>query len=235
MSFALYDAATDGSLVWGPEEHTAVAVSDGLFSVGLGSKTSGGIPTTTWNGDRYLEITVGGETLEPRELIRSVPIAGMALTVPDGAIGADQIADGAIGSKQMAPSWYGGYDESVLSTTSTDPVPTETSLDFTCETDCTALVLHRGLVAHSDQNGRVDVRINVNGETVARELGVANAAYANGHPWEPVSSFSFVNLPAGSHTVEVEFYCHGVTPGTCYYSGWHSEWEHLNVLLFSQP
>jgi hypothetical protein len=90
MSFALYDAATDGGLVWGPEEHTAVEVSDGLFSVGLGSKTSGGIPTTTWNGDRYLEITVGGETLEPRELIRSVPIAGMALTVPDGAIAQDQ-------------------------------------------------------------------------------------------------------------------------------------------------
>jgi hypothetical protein len=96
MSFALYDAATDGNLVWGPEEHTAVEVSDGLFSVGLGSKTSGGIPTTTWNGDRYLEITVGGETLEPRELIRSVPIAGMALTVPDGAMGTDQIADGAV-------------------------------------------------------------------------------------------------------------------------------------------
>jgi hypothetical protein len=69
-----------------------VEVSDGLFSVGLGSKTSGGIPTTTWNGDRYLEITVGGETLEPRELIRSVPIAGMALTVPDGAIGSEKLA-----------------------------------------------------------------------------------------------------------------------------------------------
>jgi len=40
----------------------------------LGSQTSGGIPTSTWNGDRYLEITVGGETLSPRELIRSVPI-----------------------------------------------------------------------------------------------------------------------------------------------------------------
>jgi len=92
MSFALYDAATDGSLVWGPEEHTAVEVSDGLFSVGLGSKTSGGIPTTTWNGDRYLEITVGGETLEPRELIRSVPIAGMALTVPDRSIGSEKLA-----------------------------------------------------------------------------------------------------------------------------------------------
>jgi hypothetical protein len=101
MSFSLWDAATDGNLVWGPESHAAVPVSEGLFSVGLGSQTSGGIPTSVWNGDRYLEIAVGGETLAPRELIRSVPIAGMALTVPDGAIGADQIADGAVESDDL--------------------------------------------------------------------------------------------------------------------------------------
>jgi hypothetical protein len=94
MSFALWDAATEGNIVWGPESHDAVSVSEGLFSVGLGSKTTGGIPTTTWNGDRYLEITVGGETLAPRELIRSVPIAGMALTVPDGAIKGQHLAAG---------------------------------------------------------------------------------------------------------------------------------------------
>lgn len=103
MRFSLYDAATEGNLVWGPEIHDAVPVSEGLFSVGLGSQTSGGIPTSAWNGDRYLEITVGGETLSPRELIRSVPIAGMSLTVPDGAIGADQIADGVI-TQVEAPS-----------------------------------------------------------------------------------------------------------------------------------
>jgi hypothetical protein len=103
MTFALWDAAGGGNLVWGPENHTAVPVSEGLFSVGLGSQTSGGIPTSAWNGDRYLEITVGGEMLSPRELIRSVPIAGMALTVPDGAIGTAQIADGAV-TQAKAPS-----------------------------------------------------------------------------------------------------------------------------------
>jgi len=102
MSFSLWDAATGGSLVWGPEGHTAVPVSEGLFSVGLGSQTSDGIPTNAWNGDRYLEITVGGETLSPRELIRSVPVAGMALTVPDGAIDAAQIKDGAVTTAKLA-------------------------------------------------------------------------------------------------------------------------------------
>lgn len=101
MRFSLYDAATDGALIWGPEIHDAVPVSDGLFSAGLGSQTSGGIPTSAWNGDRYLEITVGGETLSPRELIRSVPIAGMALTVPDGAITVDRLSPTATGKWTM--------------------------------------------------------------------------------------------------------------------------------------
>ena len=102
MTFALWDAFSGGNLVWGPESHAAVPVSEGLFNVGLGSLTSGGIPTSAWSGDRYLEIAVGGETLAPRELIRSVPVAGMALTVPDGAIGSAQIADGGVASGDLA-------------------------------------------------------------------------------------------------------------------------------------
>ena len=102
MTFALWDAPSGGYLVWGPENHAAVPVSEGLFSVGLGSLTPGGIPTSAWSGDRYLEITVGGETLSPRELIRSVPVAGMALTVPDGAIGSAQITDGGVASGDLA-------------------------------------------------------------------------------------------------------------------------------------
>ncbi len=74
MEFAIYDADTGGNLIWpesGPETYANIPVRNGLFSVGLGSQTAGGIPTTVWNGDRYLEITIGGETLIPRELIRS--------------------------------------------------------------------------------------------------------------------------------------------------------------------
>jgi hypothetical protein len=96
MSFSLWDADADGNLIWGPENHAAVPVSEGLFSVGLGSQTGGGIPTSAWNGDRYLEITVGGETLSPRELIRSVPVAGMALTVPVSSITTEMLEDGAV-------------------------------------------------------------------------------------------------------------------------------------------
>ncbi len=101
MSFSLWDAATDGNLAWGPENHTAVPVSNGLFSVGLGSQTAGGIPTTTWGGDRYLEITVGGETLSPRELIRSVPVAGMALTLPEHTVDGGMLASTGFGTSNV--------------------------------------------------------------------------------------------------------------------------------------
>lgn len=96
ISFAIFDAASGGNLVWpqnGPEVFPAVPVRSGLFSVALGSQTPGGITTTTWNGDRYLEITIGGETLSPRELIRGVPVAGMALTVPDASITRSKLAN----------------------------------------------------------------------------------------------------------------------------------------------
>ena len=226
MSFALYDALSGGGMVWGPENHTAVPVSEGLFSVGLGSLTGGGIPTSVWDGDRYLEITVGGETLSPRELIRSVPIAGMALTVPDGAIG----------SRHFAPSWYEDFNPQKISTTSTTFIPADTSVNFTCETDCTALILHRGLVQHSVVNGRVDVRIMVDDDIAFEELGVVNVGSPSGSgssTFDKVSGFDFVDLSAGTHTVEVLFKCK--TSGTCYYYGDANGWEQLNVLIFAQP
>jgi hypothetical protein len=99
----------------------------------LGSKTSGGIPTTTWNGDRYLEITVGGETLEPRELIRSVPIAGMALTVPDGSITSDKIATDVTGrwtflTEAIKMSWSGMGDQDWTDLTLEDIPATATAV-----------------------------------------------------------------------------------------------------------
>jgi len=101
MRFAIYDAEKDGDLVWGPEFHSAVPVSDGLFSVGLGSLADG-IPTSVWSGDRYLEITVRGETLSPRELIRSVPIAGVAMSIADGSVTTEKIADGSVTTSKLS-------------------------------------------------------------------------------------------------------------------------------------
>ena len=100
VTVALYDSAENGNLLWGPETHAGVSVQNGRFNIAVGSQTTGGVPTILWNGERYLEITVDNETLTPREVVRSVPIAGMALTVPDGIITKAKLAPNVI------PNYY---------------------------------------------------------------------------------------------------------------------------------
>jgi hypothetical protein len=82
MDFALYDAASEGNLLWGPETQN-VQVTDGLFSVLLGSV----LPMDPANlaGDLYLDVTVNGEVLSPRERLTSVPNAVEAGTLSAGA------------------------------------------------------------------------------------------------------------------------------------------------------
>jgi hypothetical protein len=72
MVFALYDAASGGNRLWGPETQS-VQVSNGLFHVLLGSVTA--IDPEPLSGDLYLDIKVNGETLTPRELLTSVAYA----------------------------------------------------------------------------------------------------------------------------------------------------------------
>jgi hypothetical protein len=95
ITFRLYDAPSGGAALW-TEAHTgqnAVPVDDGLFNVMLGSLTP--ISSTVWSsGASYLGVQVGDDAeMSPREIVGNVPTA---LSVPDGAIGTDQIADGVI-------------------------------------------------------------------------------------------------------------------------------------------
>jgi len=193
MSFALYDAPTDGNLVWGPEAHEAVPVTDGLFSVGLGSVTP--IPTSTWNGDVYLEVTVGGETLEPRELIRSVPIAGMALTVPDGAIA----------SRQMAPTLARISSTETLTLTSNEPlVIPGTSIELSVPVDSTVMLL---ATCDAQANQSIDLvicHVYVDGEPLPEVVRSGAPTTGGGTKSRNTVSNNYVfNLSAGSHTIEM--------------------------------
>jgi len=68
MEFRIYDAAMGGSLVWSESWVTGVDVTNGIFSVLLGSNGSP-LPSGifTGGGDRYLEIDIDVETLSPRQ------------------------------------------------------------------------------------------------------------------------------------------------------------------------
>ncbi|MFM2414525.1 MAG: hypothetical protein RI911_218 [Candidatus Parcubacteria bacterium] len=83
MVFNLYSASTGGTSAW--NETQTVTVNDGYFSVSLGSTTpfpnSVNFNTTAY----YLEVTVDGTTLTPRQRFDAVPYARVTQGVQSAA------------------------------------------------------------------------------------------------------------------------------------------------------
>lgn len=79
LDFELFDALTAGTSLWS-ETHLGVIVVDGVYAVELG-ETSALTPAVVSGGVAFLEITVGGETLVPRQQLLSVPYALSAESV----------------------------------------------------------------------------------------------------------------------------------------------------------
>jgi hypothetical protein len=105
MIFRLYGGAAGGSPLWTEQwtGSTSVQVSDGLFSVMLGSITPIPPNVISANGTLYLGITVGTDNeMAPRVQLGSVPFAVHALTVPDGSVTTAKVADGAITSAKLS-------------------------------------------------------------------------------------------------------------------------------------
>jgi hypothetical protein len=72
VTFKLFDAATEGNLVW--EETKDVAVNDGVATAALGDITA--LDSSVFDGtQRFLEVTFGGAVMSPRIAIHSVPYA----------------------------------------------------------------------------------------------------------------------------------------------------------------
>jgi len=68
----LYDAVTVGSILWGPETNSGTVVTEGWFNIELGDTA----PLVAFiDPPYYLELTVAGEILEPRQKLASVPTA----------------------------------------------------------------------------------------------------------------------------------------------------------------
>ena len=77
IAFSIYDADTDGALLWS-EDHTGVNVVDGIFNVSIGDGTpdpenTGDISTVLTGEDIWLEVQVGADPpMTPRQQITSV-------------------------------------------------------------------------------------------------------------------------------------------------------------------
>jgi hypothetical protein len=178
-------------------------VSDGLFNVGLGSQTAGGIPTTVWNGDRYLEISVDGEALAPREMIRSVPIAGMALTVPDGSIGTAQLAENAVINAETLTTGPGVPHFETNVSTFTD-IP---GYEITLETNGgPVMIILQAPIASRAENGRVYLDFTVDGNSVSgAPQGVTQIVSSKNGLAEPGTTIWIEDVPAGIHTFKAQW------------------------------
>lgn len=83
--FSIYDSPSGGQMLW-TETHSPVAITQGLFSVLLGSIVP--FADTLFNGpNRFLEIQVGSETINPRSQLTSVGYAQRVATVDGSTAG----------------------------------------------------------------------------------------------------------------------------------------------------
>jgi len=99
VTFKLYTSALGGSAFW--TESQTVPVTNGQFSVVLGSNSSNTLPTVKFTGNTYVGVTVdSGSEMLPRQKLTSVAYALKAAdAIPKGVIvmwsgAVDQIPEG---------------------------------------------------------------------------------------------------------------------------------------------
>lgn len=127
--FKIYDVSSGGTPVW-TSAAQSLALSQGVFSASLAAGTPAALSTGTFTGARYVEITVDGVTLSPRQEMVSAPYALVAqalapdAVIPQGTMLAASVTDyhvllttGAIASGKFTDdrvyistgAFYGGF------------------------------------------------------------------------------------------------------------------------------
>lgn len=86
--FAIYDASSGGTKLWGDETQSSITVTDGIFRVALGSVRTFATDNLNFNQDNlWLDITFNGENFGSRVRLTAVPyafeaerVSGLAVT-----------------------------------------------------------------------------------------------------------------------------------------------------------
>jgi hypothetical protein len=90
IGVALYGAESGGAQLYA-ETHAGVELVDGVFDlqIGAGANAVGRLDATTVSGPVWLELTIDGERLDPRQRLVAVPYALRAAVAEslDGALG----------------------------------------------------------------------------------------------------------------------------------------------------
>ncbi len=116
MTFALYATAQGGRALW-TETHQQVEVTDGVFSLILGSTTP--FDDNSLEGERYLGVTLGTDPeMTPRQQLSSVFFAmraAVAESVKAATVETEAIADGAVTAEKIASKTITGDNIANLS------------------------------------------------------------------------------------------------------------------------
>ncbi len=117
LVFSIFGEASAGEAVWGPQTFADVPVVRGHFNVLLGpvDDAATALDTAFASPASYLEITVAGETIAPRQQILSAPYAmraeqaaqaEVAATLSEGALTTPMISEQAVTPSKLAPLNY---------------------------------------------------------------------------------------------------------------------------------
>jgi hypothetical protein len=203
MEFRLYDVPTGGVPLW--EEFwtgaNSVNVSDGLFSVMLGSINTDLTSVVQGHDTLYLGITVGTDSeMEPRVQLGSVPFSVWSLTVADNSITADKITDNAVGSSEIAPDAVGS-GEIAQDAVGADEIVTDAVGRGEIATDA---VGSDELAADAIQGQHIEA-----GAITLREMGIARYDFHGGCGDE--EGIIYYDSPNGATTLDTN---------TCPDTGW---------------
>ncbi len=115
LEVSIFDAATGGTVVYGPQVFAQTPVVNGYYNILLGpvDTTNRSIENSFAGGERYLEVKVDDKVMSPRQRILSVPFAfnaknaTMAAGVAAGGVASSMIAPNAVGAAQIAANAVG--------------------------------------------------------------------------------------------------------------------------------
>src|SRR5512143_2313775 len=166
LTLRIWDSATSGTQLYA-EQHRGTALTDGIFDVLLGTGTDrvGNLDADTFvMADRWLELSINGETLSPRQPFSSVPYAFQALRAERAAT-ADKI--GSLTAADVVPR-SGGTFSGVVGFNGPNGKGNILLSYLTANPDHGFLA-----VQNADGSSRADVFVNVDSEGIMR---VANTA-----------------------------------------------------------
>jgi hypothetical protein len=212
LDFELYDAASGGSAMGAPVTINGVVVQQGLFQVELD------FGAQAWELGRWLQITVDGQLLTPRQKVTAAPLAARAESVIEEAIGSQELEDGGVQAQDIA-------NDSIHSNHIVDGTVNGTDTDRSFWNSVTrgnlsiladSLSLNAGTLGTATARCESPDDMPVSGECFADNFSNVTLRRLGPADWESSTtaggwSCTYANIGTSTVTIEARIHCLDVT------------------------